>query len=222
MKALHKLRRCIVSRESYPAYKMVRFVLSPDGDLVPDLRGRLPGRGCWVEARRERVDEAVRKKLFNRFAAKVAQTRQRDDRAQDIDDVGGDIAPGSKLTLTIPEGLSDSVERMLRQRCLELLGLVRQSGQMVMGFEKVRSALQATMAPVLLTASDGADDGRRKLCQGIENLRVIDIFTRTELSQALGRENAVHIALTSGHATNRFIHELERLQGFRNLAADED
>ena len=36
-----------------PKDALLRFVLAPDGQVVPDLAGKLPGRGIWVTPRRD-------------------------------------------------------------------------------------------------------------------------------------------------------------------------
>ena len=59
-------RSCIVTRAAQPPEGLIRFVAGPDGKVVPDIRGKLPGRGVWVSGRREIVAEAVRKQLFAR------------------------------------------------------------------------------------------------------------------------------------------------------------
>ena len=45
---------------------MVRFVLGPECDVVPDVAGRLPGRGVWLTAERPMIEKAVEKRLFSR------------------------------------------------------------------------------------------------------------------------------------------------------------
>ena len=46
-----------------PVAEMIRFVVAPDGSVVPDLKRRLPGRGIWVTATRAGARDAVAPRL---------------------------------------------------------------------------------------------------------------------------------------------------------------
>ena len=180
-------RRCIVEGEVKPVSGMIRFAVSPQGDIVPDLDATLPGRGLWVSARRDAVDEAVKKGRFSRAA---------------------------KARVSADANLANLVEDRLRVKCLDLLGLARRSGNLTAGFEKVKAMLAADDAVVLLAAADGAADGREKLARLAADLPLVTLFGVAELSLALGRENVVHAALSSGGLAERFLRETVRLAGF--------
>ncbi len=182
-------RRCIVSGESKPTAELVRFAVSPEGRVVPDLAHALPGRGMWVTARRAELDEAV---------------------------AAGKFARAAKARVTADAELSDVVERGLSERCLNLLGLARRAGELTAGFEKVRALVKGGDIAVLIGAADGAADGREKLARLAPGVPVVTILRGAELSLALGRENVVHAALTSGGLASRFTAEAARLAGFRS------
>src|SRR3982751_6828293 len=59
-------RMCAVTREVRPIDELIRFVVSPQGEGIPDLKRKLPGRGLWVSASRQAVAEAVRRNQFNK------------------------------------------------------------------------------------------------------------------------------------------------------------
>ena len=181
-------RRCIVTGEVKDADAMLRFVAAPDGNIVPDLAGNLPGRGMWLTASREALDTAAAKGLFARAAR-------------------GPVVTDSDL--------SDRVEGLLTQRCLELIGLARRAGQAITGFEKVRSCLQRDEAAVLLGAGDAGSDGRGQLRGRAGNVPVIALFTGAQLSAALGRQNVVHAALRPGGLARKFLVQAARLAEFR-------
>ncbi len=181
-------RRCIVSGETTPQAGLVRFVVGPGDVIVPDLKGKLPGRGLWVSARRDVVETACAKNAFSRAA------RQK---------------------VSVPDGIPALIERQLVNNCLSLLGLARKAGDIVAGFEKVRGWLQDGSASVLVTASDGAEDGRRKLRGPATGLPEVDLFTSEQLSLALGRGNVVHAALRDGGLARRFVAEVNLLAGYR-------
>lgn len=167
---------------------MIRFVVGPDGVVVPDVDGNLPGRGLWVTATRDSVAAAVAGRKFARAAKR-------------------DVRAGSEL--------GSEVAAQLLRRCQNILGLARRAGQAITGFDQVREVLEKGRAVVLLAASDASDDGRRKLRAKRGQIPLIDSLTVAELSLAFGRENVVHAALLAGGLANRFLTEATRFAGFR-------
>jgi len=181
------LRRCIVSRAVLPKERLIRFVVDPQGTLLPDLEGGLPGRGLWLQARRDVVETACAKGSF----AKAARTAVR-------------VSPG----------MADRIEGLLRRRCLDIVGLARRAGQLAAGFEQVRAWLEEGRAALLLEATDGSEGGRAKLLGSEGRLPVVELFSARELGAALGREQAVHVALGPGALAKRLLAEASRLAGF--------
>jgi uncharacterized protein len=193
-------RLCIATGQTGPVAGMVRFVRAPSGEVVPDIAGDLPGRGVWISAQRNLVDRAIQRRAFARGLTP-------------------DVKKGTGGTgaLSVPQDLSEEVERQLARRCLDLLGLARRSGALTAGAEKVTALAKAKKIVVLIEARDGAADGREKLRRLCPGVPVVDLFSSRELGLALGRENVVHAALTSDGFADRFITEVRRLQGFRSL-----
>jgi len=193
-------RRCITTGEVRPVENLVRFVVGPEGNIVPDIEAKLPGRGLWVTA-----DGAI-------LARAVAKN---------------DFPKAAKAPVKVALDLVARVEKRLVGRMLSDLGLARRAGQLVLGFDNVTRALDTKPPPrVLVEASEGAADGRKKLAgsAAARGLRVetIDCLTRAELSLALGRENVIHAAVKPGPLAERLILDSVRLRGFRvRPAADE-
>ncbi len=185
------VRRCVAARAPRPAANMIRFVVGPDRTLVPDLAGRLPGRGLWLSAERRAVQSAVTKNLF----AKAARGQ-----------------------VVVERDLPDRLEAMLVRRCLDLIGLARRAGELVAGFDQVMDWLRHGRAALVLQARDGAADGRRKIAGQAGDLPVLELLDRAELGQAIGRSDAVHLALAAGGVERRLRAECDRLKGFRGLA----
>ncbi len=190
-----KQRLCIVDGVSLPERRLLRFVLTQSGEVVPDIAGRLPGRGAWVEAKREKIDAAVKKGLFARaFRCKVE----------------ADVF------------LADSVADLLRKRVLSFLGLARRSGVLVCGYELVRASLKEGCPACCVEASDGADNGRIKILRLVRavwgDVPLLGCFTAEVLGQALGREEMYHAVLRKSPLSERFLHEMERLEGFVELS----
>lgn len=188
------MRRCVAARSSGPAAGMIRFVLGPDATLVPDLAGRLPGRGYWLRADRRTLAEALAKNSF----AKAARARVH-------------AAPD----------LARQVEGMLLHRCRDLIGLARRAGELVMGFDQCAEALRRKRCALVLTASDGGAEGRRRIEALAGGVPVLDPFTRAELGAAVGRDEIVHLALAEGGLARRLLAELGRLRGFREFRMPE-
>lgn len=189
-----RTRRCIVTGDVLPDSALIRFVAGPDGAIVPDLAGKLPGRGLWVSARRDILEKAIAKKAFAR---------------------------AQRGPVTVGADLAKRVETVLIRRMTGDLGLARRTGALVLGFDNVVRALDGRNKPALLVeASDGAPDGRRKLLSAARSrglkIAVLDCLTRAELGLALGRENVIHAALTPGVFAQRLQFEAGRLRGFRN------
>ena len=177
-------RRCIASGESKPREALLRFVVGPDGALVPDLGESLPGRGLWVSAERAALTKACDRGLFARAA---------------------------RRPIAVAPDLIDEVEGQLTARALDLLGLARRAGGLVTGFDQVRRTLTAGRAAVLIEASDGARHGRARLGALARDIPVIAHFDGAALSRSVGRDNVVHAALAPGRLADRFVRESARL-----------
>lgn len=185
-------RTCIVTRKVLEKAQMIRFVAGPAGDIVPDLKADLPGRGFWVTADRKILDEAVRKHIFSKVTKGAA-----------------------KADAELPE----RVAQLLTRQVVDQLGLAKKSGHLVAGFDKVEAALRARQVKLLLEASDGAAEGRGKLARlagpGVE---IWAPLPSEALAPALGRLHAVHVAVKPGGMADRLSVTLRRHAGFMPAA----
>ena len=180
-------RRCIVTGESQPKAGLVRFVVGPDGAIVPDVLGKLPGRGIYVASTRATLDAATR----------------------------GQFSRAAKAPVTVPGGLAAEVERQLARRVVDLIALARKAGLAVCGFEKVKGWLAGdTRVRVLLQASDGSERGKAKLWTP-EGARYYGCLTASELGLAFGRQSVIHGALATGGLSDRVVEEAAKLRGLR-------
>ena len=181
-------RRCIVSGESGGRRGLIRFVVGPEDEVIPDLAGKLPGRGIWVTAGREALEAAVRKKLFARAA---------------------------RQPVKVPDGLVDLIEAGLAKRVIELISLARKAGDAVAGFEKVKGWLATGEAKILIQAEDGSVRGRTKLRPPGGQETLISVLNARELGLAFGREHVIHGALAAGGLSTRIVEDAARLGGLR-------
>lgn len=180
-------RRCIATGEAQPKRGLIRFVVGPEGQIVPDLAEKLPGRGIWVAADRAALDRAAAKGLFSRAA---------------------------RMPVTVPENLTALVEAGVARRLVDLVSLTRKSGRAVAGFEKVKGWLAEGRAKVLLQASDGSERGKGKLWTPTGG-RWFGCLTASELGLSFGRDHVIHGALAAGGLTDKVILEAGRLTGLR-------
>jgi predicted RNA-binding protein YlxR (DUF448 family) len=195
-------RMCAVTRSVRPIDELIRFVVSPSGDTIPDLKRKLPGRGLWVSASRRAVSEAARRNLFGK---------------------------GFKRNVRVSPTLAQDTETLLVRAVVEALAMAAKAGIVVSGFTKVETALEQHQARALIHAADGAADGIRKLDavlrQTIENtdgsheFPVIKVLISAQLDLALGRSNVIHAALLAGPTGKTFLSRCQTLVRYR-LADD--
>jgi predicted RNA-binding protein YlxR (DUF448 family) len=196
-------RTCLVTRRKGSPDEMIRFVLDPAGQVVPDIRRRLPGRGVWIGARRSLIEKAARSGVFAR---------------------------GFKTKAEAPAGLADEVEALLHKDALQSLAMANKAGAVVTGFAKVEAAIAAGGVIALLHASDAAEDGVRKLEQTARRYgqergqqpASLKLFSSQQLELALGRTNVIHAALAEGPASAAFLTRCRRSVFYRTDAAPPD
>ncbi len=175
-------RTCIVTRETLPRERLLRFVLSPDGEVVFDPQARLPGRGAWLKPAPGIIAEAVRRNAFARaFRQKVK----------------------------VPPDLEAQVRRQLERQAVQLLSLARKAGEATCGFDRVAGWIDSGKAAILVEARDGAADGRRKLLGRLKregrHAEIVDFLDSAQLGLAFGRPNVIHAALKHGGLARKFL-----------------
>jgi len=192
-----QLRLCAVSRKPAEPDDLIRFVVGPDGTLVPDLARRLPGRGVWVGATRALVSAAVQRKAFSRSL---------------------------KQAVAVSDDLPDLIERLMTKRLAEAVSLANKAGLLVSGYARVEEMIEKGRAVVLLQASDGSAGGAAKLERKFSALcdperaeqAIVKELTGPELDLAIGRSNVVHAAASEGGASRRILQEAARLRRYRS------
>jgi predicted RNA-binding protein YlxR (DUF448 family) len=188
---------CAATREVRPEADLIRFVVAPDGGVVPDLRSRLPGRGVWLALDRKAVASAVKKNLFARS-------------------VKADVRP--------PADLAEEVAVRLREAALGRLGLARKAGEVVAGFAKVENAIARADLAAILVAAEAAADGRRKIGQALRRRfgeadppPLLACFSAAELGLATGRPSVIHAAVLQGPAGRSFVEAAMRFRRYEGV-----
>lgn len=180
-------RKCIATGEVQPKFGLIRFVVGPDAQIVPDIAGKLPGRGIYVSSTRDALEASAQKGLFKRAA---------------------------RQSVTIADGIEQEVEKQLARRVVDLISMSRRAGTAIAGYEKVKDFLMREDAQVLIQASDGSERGKTKLSTPHYG-SYIGWLTADELGAAFGRQTVIHAALASGGLTKRVVEEANRLRGMR-------
>jgi predicted RNA-binding protein YlxR (DUF448 family)/ribosomal protein L30E len=184
-----------VTGAALPRARMIRFVKGPDGAVVADLDHGLPGRGLWVAASRDVLDQAA---------------------------TGRHFARAQRGPVEVPSDLTRRVEAGLASRAQSLIGLARRAGAAVAGFEKTRAALKGGTAHLLISARDGAADGRAKLAALAPDCAQAEGLSAEELGTVFGRDHAVHVAVTDAGLAARIGDALARLHGVRGEVQNDD
>lgn len=189
-------RTCAVSGEKGPPEAMMRFALSGVGEVAPDIRRKLPGRGVWTRLDYATVRQAAAKQVFSR---------------------------GFRTKAVAPADLAETVDRLLERDALQFLSIVNKAGLVVAGAAKVEAAIAAGSVVALIHAADGAADGASKLERSLRSrlgetagaVRRINLFPSRQLDLALGRTNVIHAALNAGEASVAFLAKVARLSQYR-------
>jgi uncharacterized protein len=192
-------RLCAATRVVRPTEELIRFVAGPDGEVVADLKCKLPGRGVWITATRGAVERAVRSKAIPRSL---------------------------KRELRVPSRLADEVEKLLEGFALDALGIAHKAGEVIVGFARVEDTLAREQVAALLRAADASSEGARKIDRLVAStqhrkLPIVTLFRSAQLDLALGRANVVHAALLAGRASDTFLARCRALERFRTDGSKE-
>lgn len=191
-------RKCILSGEHGSRDALIRLAIGPDGEVLPDLGAKAPGRGAWISPDRALIEQAVAKGRLRGALARAFKGQP----------------------LKVPDDLAGRIEAGLARRAFDRLGLEMRAGHLILGFDRIADALGSGRVRLLLHASDAASDGRAKL-DGKARMAEIPSLTipasRMDLSLALGRENVVHAALDDRAAATRVSAAVQRWRAFCGL-----
>jgi predicted RNA-binding protein YlxR (DUF448 family) len=185
--------------------QLIRLALGADGTIAPDLFAKAPGRGAWIGVTGDELAKAQEK-------GKLAGVLRRAFKTEKID---------------IIEDLSGRIDRGLEKAFLDRLGLEARAGHLILGAEKIDAAARSGRVKLLLHAADASADGSGKRDQawrvgedeeGSGKGGVKLPVDRDAISAALGRQNAVHVALIDQKAADRVMHHLGRWLNFKGCS----
>ncbi len=190
-------RTCIVTRKNASVETLIRFVIGPNNQIVPDLKAKLPGRGVWVSARHSVIEAATKQKAFNK---------------------------SFKTDVEIVPDLARIVDTLLLKSALSSLSMARKAGAVVMGATKVDAAIRSGQVVLVLHAKESTEDGKRKIAQAIHtiqqqtnrNIKTISLFTIDEMRVAFGTNPVMHVALLDTKAAEGFLKTIHKLLAYRD------
>lgn len=194
-------RTCILSGDHAPRAALVRLAISPEGEVLPDVHGRAPGRGAWIGTDRQTLEKAIAKGKLKGALARAFKG----------------------VALTIPDDLPDRLEKALTRAFTDRLGLELRAGRLLLGSDRIAEHARAGRVALLAHAADASADGSRKLDQALRvgldaegtGMGGVTLpLDRAALSMALGRDNVVHLALADEAAAVRLDESLQRLLRF--------
>ena len=188
------LRKCIVTGQSRTTVEMIRFVLGPFGEVVPDIEEKLPGKGMWVTSCYETISKTVEKRSFER---------------------------SMHQKVLISDGFLENIERKLVDRAVSAVGLARRAGRVLAGHAKIDRALREHKVLLRIEAKDGAEDGRNKLTRLNPNIPILDCVYGKELARAFEKRDTIHLAIAVDNKKGndglmaKFKKDFGRLEQFR-------
>ncbi len=198
-------RRCILAGERDSPAALVRLAIGPEGQVLPDVAAKAPGRGAWLGVTRAELEVALAKGRLRGALARAFKGE----------------------TLAIPDDLPQRIGLALERQLLDRLGLEARASTLLTGFDRIDTAARRGNVAMMLHAADAGEDGVRKLDQAwrvgeeregsdLKGLRLpVD---REALSMALGRDNVVHIAVIDVRAAGRIEALLDRWQSYLGCA----
>lgn len=187
MMAKETARKCIVTGQISEKENLLRFTVTPDGQLVPDFKKKLPGKGVYVVNRKTALQEAIQKGLF---------------------------AKALKVKVKVDPDLAAIVETILKQQALSAVSLSRKAGELIVGLEKSCEALKKGCVAFLLETSDCGSDGHKKLVSAAKDLEIFKLFKSEELDKELAKDSTVHLSFLKGHTAKMVREAFVRLISF--------
>jgi len=185
-------RSCLGCRTSKDKDLLIRFVLTPDMEILPDPENRLPGRGAYTCYDKRCLAVAVEQRQFKRsFKHDVS------------------VMPSAELI--------EHVRRQLLGRITGLIGLANKAGLITGGGSMVSDALKGKIKPgLVIVASDISEAIGRKLVHAAtaNNVQLRSAATKDEFGAILGKAPKSALAVASGGFVAQLIKAIDRYKNF--------
>ena len=182
-------RKCIVTGEVLEKEALLRFVVLPDGEVVPDFKKKLVGKGIYVSNKKTMLQKAITSNLFARV-----------------------LKNGAKANGVLVE----QVENLLKKQALDMISLAKKAGVLIVGMDKVKEILKKNKVAFLMEAVDAGEDGHNRIVSLAKGLDIFSLFKIEELDKELARDNTVHLAFVKSNMADAVRETFVRLALFLN------
>ncbi|MBK5273484.1 MAG: DUF448 domain-containing protein [Desulfuromonadales bacterium] len=192
-------RSCLGCRQSSDRDRLIRFVLSPHAEVVPDIEAKLPGRGAYTCVSEECLRAAFKQRQFNRAFKR-------------------------EVVVVSPDEMTENVISIMQKRILGYLGLANRAGQVVSGGSMVSDAIKGGRKPgLILLAIDVSEDIGKKIemLAAVHHIVCMRVMKKDDFGAILGKAPRSAIAIKAGGFVAQLTNEIERYRNFlgevRNL-----
>jgi len=185
-------RSCLGCRESKDRGLLIRYVLSPQGEVVPDLDGKLPGRGAYTCLRSACLASAVKQRQFSR-------------------------AFKQEIHMPLPDEMTALVSHLLRERVVGYLGLANKAGKVVSGGSMVTEALRSHTKPgLVLVGQDVSEAIGEKIIElsGYHKVPCYQIMSKDDFGAILGKAPRSAVAVKPSGFVAQLLQTIERYRNF--------
>ncbi len=189
-------RTCIIAKQTYEKHELIRFVPSPNREIVPDLKQNLPGRGAYILAKKTIIEKAIKNSaLVKYFKSKL------------------------KEEFYIDNNMPALVESLLIKHAIGSIALGRKAGIVISGALACDKAIRSGNTKLILHTKGASANGITKLNQAIHasknSVQELSIFSKDELEKAFGMINVQHIAILASPLAKNILTNLEKLHIYR-------
>ncbi|HKL48494.1 MAG TPA: DUF448 domain-containing protein [Desulfuromonadales bacterium] len=182
------LRTCLGCRQVLEKKNLLRYVLSPQGDLLVDYQGKLPGRGAYTCLSSECLHKALKRRQFRRSFKR-------------------DFSPPE------PDRLIEDLLRQVAGRVESLIGMARKSGALIMGSNQVLDGVAGRETLSFVLCAEDMSAGIAAKLEGStrkKGTRLYRKFSKDKLGKMLGRDEVSVVGLKKSTLADSLELELKR------------
>jgi len=185
-------RSCLACRETRDRDRLIRFVLSPLGEVVPDLDAKLPGRGAYTCNNAACLAAAVKQRQFSRAFKR-------------------------EVTVPPPDQMTGLVARLLLERVMGYIALANKAGKVIAGGSLVGDALKGKNKPGLVMVARDVSEaiGEKIAAQAAGNgVACQRILTKDDFGALLGKAPRSAVAVKASGFVAQLVKTIERYRNF--------
>jgi predicted RNA-binding protein YlxR (DUF448 family)/ribosomal protein L30E len=185
-------RSCLGCRQTRNKDELLRFVLSPQGELVPDIESKLPGRGAYTCISETCLRASLKQRQFSRAFKREVVTATADEMTVQVSDI-------------------------MQGRILGYIGLANRAGQVISGGSMVSDAIRSGNKPgLVLVARDVSESigDKIELLASVQHIRCFHTMKKDDFGAILGKAPRSAVAIRAGGFVAQITHEIERYRNF--------